>query len=269
MKYFKYAAATVAFIGVLGGGAPAFAQMYYSGSPSMQYGTGYSYPSSSYQPMQNYGYQPMNYGQPANYVQQPINYASPVNYGGYPSYQVNVYPSTTQYANQYVSPSYSQPTYNSGQNGMTMPSYNTMPSNNYPQAAAASPLYFYGQASDFPTYSQTYGQSGQGNPYGNSYQNYGSGSYGNQNYGMTGQGGYNPSTSQNNLYGQGPSRPDYDPHTASWSNYYTQYPQVPHNYTGDSDLYGYPLCNWQGYGVAECNSDPNQWVYDPYSGTWY
>ena len=66
------------------------------------------------------------------------------------------------------------------------------------------------------------------------------------------------------------SQPQYDPTYASFSNYYTQYPHKVGAYTGNTDLFGTPLCNWPGgYKGYDCGSDPSQPVYDPYSGTWY
>ena len=46
----------------------------------------------------------------------------------------------------------------------------------------------------------------------------------------------------------------------------------PNNYsypTGSTDAFGYSLCNWQDYGISRCDFNPHQWVYDPYTGTWY
>lgn len=40
--------------------------------------------------------------------------------------------------------------------------------------------------------------------------------------------------------------------------------------TGDTDTFGYELCNWDGYqGRARCDSNPRQPVYDAWTGTWY
>lgn len=40
--------------------------------------------------------------------------------------------------------------------------------------------------------------------------------------------------------------------------------------TGDYDLLGQPLCQWSDYnGRTPCSYDPHQWIYDPYTGSWY
>lgn len=40
--------------------------------------------------------------------------------------------------------------------------------------------------------------------------------------------------------------------------------------TGDYDLIGQPLCEWYDYnGRTPCSFDPHQWIYDPYTGSWY
>ena len=40
--------------------------------------------------------------------------------------------------------------------------------------------------------------------------------------------------------------------------------------TGNQDFWGNQLCDWgydyQGY---PCDRDPHQWIYDPYTGSWY
>jgi len=43
------------------------------------------------------------------------------------------------------------------------------------------------------------------------------------------------------------------------------YPQP----TGARDLLGNDLCNWGDYSGYPCSFDPHQWIYDPYTGTWY
>jgi hypothetical protein len=81
---------------------------------------------------------------------------------------------------------------------------------------------------------------------------------------------YHPSSYQNPVqYGPTYSYPEYDPYYAANSNYYTMYPQQNLGFTGDRDALGTPLCNWQGYGRSDCDFNPHQWVYDPYTGTWY
>lgn len=58
----------------------------------------------------------------------------------------------------------------------------------------------------------------------------------------------------------------------SYSNMYGQ--PVPYSYgypTGDTvPLIGGQLCEFPDYdGRALCGSNPNQWVYDPWTGSWY
>lgn len=93
-------------------------------------------------------------------------------------------------------------------------------------------------------------------PGGYGYGNYGSG-YG-SNYGT----GYGPYL---------PSYPKYDPSFAPYSNYYRAYPQVPHYMTGDTNLWGQQLCRWANYPGANmpCDWDPQQPVYDAWTGTYY
>jgi len=44
------------------------------------------------------------------------------------------------------------------------------------------------------------------------------------------------------------------------------YPQA----TGGKDLWGNQLCNWgSDYRGYPCDRDPHQWIYDPYTGTYY
>ncbi len=65
------------------------------------------------------------------------------------------------------------------------------------------------------------------------------------------------------------SYPQYDSSYAPYSDYYTTYPQQNRGFTGDTDAFGNQLCYWQGYGRSDCSFNPHQWVYDPYTGTWY
>ena len=39
--------------------------------------------------------------------------------------------------------------------------------------------------------------------------------------------------------------------------------------TGGRDLLGNDLCNWGDYRGYPCSYDPHQWIYDPYTGSWY
>ncbi len=39
--------------------------------------------------------------------------------------------------------------------------------------------------------------------------------------------------------------------------------------TGDADAFGHDLCYFADYGRSRCDSDPHQWVYDAWTGTWY
>ena len=79
---------------------------------------------------------------------------------------------------------------------------------------------------------------------------------------------YTPSYSQPTSY-YGYSYPEYDPSYEWYSNYYTTYPQQNLGYTGDSDAFGSQLCYWEDYGRSDCSFNPHQWVYDPYTGTYY
>jgi hypothetical protein len=66
------------------------------------------------------------------------------------------------------------------------------------------------------------------------------------------------------------SYPSYDSSYAWFSNYYTEYPHAVGTYNGNTDLFGSPLCDWPGgYRGYDCDRDPHQWVYDPYTGSWY
>jgi hypothetical protein len=72
---------------------------------------------------------------------------------------------------------------------------------------------------------------------------------------------------------------NYDPYALYYTPQYTYYPQsygyggygsypVP---LGTTNLLGQQLCDWgNGYRGYDCNhSHPAQYIYDPYSGTWY
>lgn len=61
-------------------------------------------------------------------------------------------------------------------------------------------------------------------------------------------------------------------------NYYMpqNYARPPQSYsyspqpTGGTDLWGTPLCSWGAdYMGYPCDRDPHQWIFDPYSGSWY
>jgi hypothetical protein len=46
----------------------------------------------------------------------------------------------------------------------------------------------------------------------------------------------------------------------------------PYNYsipTGDTDAFGNELCYWEDYGRSSCDFNPHQWIYDPWTGSWY
>lgn len=71
-------------------------------------------------------------------------------------------------------------------------------------------------------------------------------------------------------YQQYPSYNSYQPYGGG--NMYGQ--NVPYSYgypTGDTvPLIGGQLCEFPDYdGRALCGSNPNQWVYDPWTGSWY
>lgn len=147
------------------------------------------------------------------------------------SYSGNNYAYYPQQSAAYSNPmTYQVPTY------ARMPSYNTYPSyqrqNNY-QYQNAQPNFYY----TYPPVNRVQ---------------------------------YIPSSYQNPVsYGPTHSYPGYDSYYAPSSNYYTTYPQQNMGYTGDRDALGTPLCNWQGYGRSDCSFNPNQPVYDAYTGTWY
>lgn len=65
---------------------------------------------------------------------------------------------------------------------------------------------------------------------------------------------YNPYYYEYGTYGYGSSY--------YYGNYYYGYP------TGDT-VWGNQLCYYPSYGRAYCGFDPNQTVYDPWTGTWY
>jgi hypothetical protein len=51
---------------------------------------------------------------------------------------------------------------------------------------------------------------------------------------------------------------------------YTQAPYTASAYSGRQDAVGDPLCYYSDYPTtAVCGQDPQQWVQDPYTGTWY
>jgi hypothetical protein len=64
-------------------------------------------------------------------------------------------------------------------------------------------------------------------------------------------------------YPQYSAYPTYSYGSAAPSPYSWSYP------TGDTDTFGYDICNWEGYGRARCDFNPRQPVYDHWSGTWY
>jgi len=63
---------------------------------------------------------------------------------------------------------------------------------------------------------------------------------------------------------------------SNFLNYYNQennglvYPYSSSRPTGNTDAFGNQLCYWSDYPeYAPCGQDPQQWIYDPYTGTWY
>ena len=126
--------------------------------------------------------------------------------------------------------------------------------------------YNYGYPYDYSGYNSGYSYS-----YPSQYGGYGSG-YGTNPYASSQQ--YYPYSSTYQNADSYPryaySSPAYDPSYASFSGYYTNYPYSYGQYTGNSNLFGTPLCNWGGgYNGYACDRDPHQWVYDPYTSTWY
>lgn len=112
----------------------------------------------------------------------------------------------------------------------------------------------------------------------NTYVNY---SQQNYSYGYYPQQQYNyPQYNSYQQYPQYNSYPQYQyPSYNSYQPYYgggNMYGQqnVPYSYgypTGDTvPLIGGQLCEFPDYdGRALCGSNPNQWVYDPWTGSWY
>jgi hypothetical protein len=62
--------------------------------------------------------------------------------------------------------------------------------------------------------------------------------------------------------------PSYYPHY-SYGSYGPGQSYAPQP-TGGTDFWGNQLCNWgPGYGGYPCDRDPHQWIFDPYTGTYY
>lgn len=140
-----------------------------------------------------------------------------------------------------------------GFTGLSYPGYNYAQPVNYGTTYGSSYGMNYGTSYGYPS---SYG-------YPNSYGSYGSptGSY--YPYSLNYQ---NANSYPSTVYSSVP----YDRSYASWSGYYNQYPRNMGYYTGNTDLFGSPLCNWGGgYNGYPCDSDPRQMVYDPYTSTWY
>lgn len=173
------------------------------------------------------------------------NYYQPVampyqGYGYQPSYQYPSYPVGSGY--------YAHPLDHNLHNPNT---FTPTPSQFWVPAAVGQPTqYGFNGYYDDPYYSG-YGTGGYG----------GSPSYGYGNGGNYGS-GYGPYL---------PSYPPYDSSYAPYSNYYRAYPQVPHYMTGDTNLLGQQLCRWANYPSANmpCGWDPQQPVYDAWTGTYY
>lgn len=176
------------------------------------------------------------------------------NYGGsygYPNYGFS------QYALPFMNSGYGYQNY--GYNPVTnigysyqMPIYQNL-SQNFLQ-----PNYY--QNYSYPSYQNSYPNYGYGYPqYGNQYRQPAvSFSTGNA-YSFDPTRQAFPSFGQQS-YGHGPTRPTY----IGYSPFASAYP------TGDYDLAGTSLCRWSDYnGRAPCSFDPQQWVYDPYTGQWY
>ncbi len=105
----------------------------------------------------------------------------------------------------------------------------------------------YAQSYQMPQYQQPYMQQSQTqHP-----------SYGAQNY-------YQPSYSNGYSYQQPSSR---------YGNVVNNEPVYPYAYatpTPYSDAFGTKLCRWSDFPtLAPCDSNPNQWIFDPYTETWY
>ncbi len=127
-----------------------------------------------------------------------------------------------------------------------------------PVAALAQSYYY--DYSDYYEYGYSYDTS-----YGNSYAYYPTYTYGS--YTPT---YYAPQYYQPVSYYNYPSYPSSGYGTTNYGYGSTPSPYNASYATGDTDTFGYALCNWEGYyGRARCDSNPRQPVYDHWTGTWY
>ena len=73
--------------------------------------------------------------------------------------------------------------------------------------------------------------------------------------------------------------PSQQPYTYSY-NYYPSYVQNSYDVYPPTYYGGYPtgdavpwlggqMCYYPNYGRSPCNFDPHQYIYDPWTGTWY
>jgi hypothetical protein len=113
-----------------------------------------------------------------------------------------------------------------------------------PNNSYGSYSYPYTSSYSYPSSSQYQTQ------YQTSYPSYGSNSY--------------------NTYAASPAYTSSNSYAPTQSNLQT-YPYSHATPTGRYDAFGTPLCMWSDYpGTAmPCGADPQQWIFDPYSGTWY
>jgi hypothetical protein len=130
----------------------------------------------------------------------------------------------------------------------------------------------YSQTYYQPMYAYAYAPAQQGSQ--NTYINYGYPQQYSYNYAMPSYNSY--SYPQQYQYPQYNSYPSYNsyPYSYGYPSYGGGYGYGPSGYgypTGDTAPWiGGQLCNFPDYnGRALCGSNPNQWVYDPWTGSWY
>ncbi len=126
------------------------------------------------------------------------------------------------------------------------------------------PMYAYSYAPVQSTQSTSINYPQQNYSYGAPSYGYGAPSYGYPQNSYVPQQYYSPSYSYAPSYGYG-----------GYGGGYNMYGQnVPYSYgypTGDTVPWiGGQMCDFPDYdGRALCGSNPNQWIYDPWTGSWY
>ena len=217
---------------------------YTAPSPSYSTNTQYTPTYSTYTPSYNYNttgsYTPSS------------SYGSTYSYPSYSSYQ-----SPTSYQT-YSSPSYS--------NYGTVGSYTSSDSeanegNCNDEMSEGTGCGSLGSNSSYGSYS--YPSTQYQTQYQTSYPSYSSNYYTPTSYSNYGSNSYNP-------YATVSTYANTNSYATTGSNPQT-YPYSHATPTGRYDAFGTPLCMWSDYpGTAmPCGTDPQQWIFDPYSGTWY